>query len=213
LAYFVIAAAVVTVGVLAVGMSTSDNHPTRNDSASAATTSTPMMLVEPSRTQPVTVPRGSHVAAAEPAPSMLNKGADRKTVGDPVNIGDCIGSGDDHGAIRKSACGTADADYLVFAKADANAACPADSDHTQPETLPDGHQDMLCLDYDWVAGGCMNLADGGARPVDCAAPAPGPGRVRVLNVVQNTTDANTCAAGDRAFVYNQRRFVVCITHL
>ena len=61
--------------------------------------------------------------------------------------------------VAKAPCGSAPANYKVIGKAPTNAQCVSDADSYYYETLMGDEQGALCLDIDWVVGGCMELAD------------------------------------------------------
>ncbi|MEU7633999.1 hypothetical protein AB0C34_29170 [Nocardia sp. NPDC049220] len=128
-----------------------------------------------------------------------------------MNVGDCVrlaGSG----GIEKSSCGGTGATYKVVEKAPANSPCPSDADHTYNDTLQGAAQAALCMDIDWVVGGCMELIPGSPKRLDCAAHGT-PNGVRVVEIKQGTVDVNSCAASDSGIVYGQRHFIVCVARL
>ncbi|MQY26830.1 LppU family putative lipoprotein [Nocardia aurantia] len=215
---FVVTASVAT-GVLvggalwAAGDRNQDNESRSATGTSAPTTDLvappPSVPAGPVAEAPATVATAADAATSE---AELHKGAEEKKPGADIAAGDCVGFGGENGTIQKSACGTPGADFRVAGVAAPNASCPADSDRTYPRPLPGGEQDTLCLDVPWVVGHCVD--------VNGAAPAPAPcvtalsSRVKVVDIKQGTADVNACAgAGDRGFVYTQRRFVVCVAHL
>jgi hypothetical protein len=168
--------------------------------ATAPTTSTPPPTTEepPTTTEPL------------PTTSAMRGASNKSATSLQVSIGDCVQLGG-AGGIDKTACGRPNSVYKVIEKAPANAACPTDADHTYNETLHGAAQAALCLDIDWVVGGCMELTPGNPKRLDCAAPAPG--AVRVIDIKQNTVDVNACGSADSGIVYQQRHFVVCVARL
>ncbi|MFC4127331.1 LppU/SCO3897 family protein [Nocardia rhizosphaerae] len=124
-----------------------------------------------------------------------------------LSVGDCVDSSAGPAAIQQAACGSINSHYKVAELASAGGHCPGDVDHQHPRTLPGGVHETLCLDIDWTVGDCIDLS--GGRHVDCAADVPG--RVRVLEIRHHTTDVNACTAGDRGVVYDQRRYLVCVS--
>jgi hypothetical protein len=211
---FVIAAALSAACLIAAALSfTAGRH--HSDETRAAAAVSPTTTVAPVAAEAPAQPTATGVtSSASDEPLVLNKGADQKHPGETVAVGDCVAAvvaTPDAGApVQKTACAGTDSRYKVTAKAVAGAHCPADADRSVAETLPGGATDTLCLDFNWVTGACMNIADGSPTPVDCATAAPG--RVRVVEIKNGTTDVNSCSDGDRGFVYNERRFVVCVTH-
>lgn len=210
---FVIAAALSAACLIAAALSFTAGH--HSDETRAAAAVSPTTTLAPGAAEAPVQPTGTSVtASASDEPLVLNKGADQKHQGETVAVGDCVAAvvaAPDAGApVQKTACASTDSRYKITAKAVAGAHCPADADRAVAETLPGGATDTLCLDFNWVTGSCMNIADGSPTPVDCATAAPG--RVRVVEIKNGTTDVNSCSDGDRGFVYNERRFVVCVTH-
>ncbi|MFD4462098.1 hypothetical protein [Nocardia sp. NPDC058480] len=187
-------------GALSViaGFSARVSGPPDNDSA--ATTS----LTEVSATQPL----GSYTELPGGVASTLSKSVTRIPRVD-LSVGDCVNLGASSADIQQAACGGTNSHYKVTELASAGGQCPGDVDRSQTRTLPGGVDETLCLDIDWTVGGCIDLAGGGVRHVECTAPVPG--RLRVLEVRHDTTDVNFCTAGDRGVVYDQRRYVVCVS--
>lgn len=126
-----------------------------------------------------------------------------------LSVGDCVDMNANPADIRQVACGDVNSRYTVARLEPMGGQCPADVDRAQPRTLPGGVDQTLCLDIDWTVGECLDMADDSARHVNCAADVPG--RVRVLEIRHDTTDVNVCTTGDRGVVYDQRRFVVCVS--
>ncbi|MFF2395536.1 hypothetical protein [Nocardia sp. NPDC058114] len=126
-----------------------------------------------------------------------------------LRAGDCVDLNASPDDIRQVSCGDINSRYKVTELASAGGHCPGDVDRAQPRTLPGGVDQTLCLDIDWTVGECLDMAGDAARHVDCAADIPG--RVRVLEIRHDTTDVNVCTIGDRGVVYDQRRYVVCVS--
>ncbi|WP_072750681.1 LppU family putative lipoprotein [Rhodococcus maanshanensis] len=129
-----------------------------------------------------------------------------------VEIGECVelsGTVDDANVV-KAPCGMAPANYKVIGKAPTNAQCVSDADSYYYETLMGNEQGALCLDIDWVVGGCMELADDQPTHIDCAAPSRE--GVRVAEIITDVTDVEKCSTPS-GFVYDERRFAVCTDDL
>ncbi|MBF6464433.1 hypothetical protein IU427_04460 [Nocardia beijingensis] len=189
--------------VAALSMSDPADEPAKAaaQADSAATTSAPPTTTE----EPLPT-----TTEALPTTSALRGASNKSATSLQVNIGDCVQFGG-AGAIDKIACGSPNSVYKVVEKAPANATCPTDADHTYSETLHGAAQAALCLDIDWVVGGCMELTPGSPKRLDCAAHTPG--AVRVIDIKQNTVDVNACGSADSGIVYQQRHFVVCVARL
>ncbi|MFJ2837818.1 hypothetical protein ACIO52_20890 [Nocardia sp. NPDC087230] len=170
--------------------------PPENDSPATAS------LSEVSATQPL----GTILELSGGVASTLSKSASRIPRVD-LSVGDCVDVGASD--IQQAACGSANSHYKVTQLASAGGHCPGDVDRSQARTLPGGVQETLCLDIDWTVGGCLDLSGDAVRHVECAAAVPG--RVRVLEIRHDTTDVNVCTAGDRGVVYDERRYVVCVS--
>ncbi|WP_327110409.1 hypothetical protein OHB12_21750 [Nocardia sp. NBC_01730] len=204
---FVVATALAAtlVAFAAMSMSGPTEEPAKaaqNDSA--ATTSTP----------PPTTTTEEPVTTTEPPPPTTSamRGASNKSATNlQVNVGECVRLGGS-GGIEKAACGSSGAIYKISEKAPANSPCPTDADRTYTDTLQGAAQAALCLDIDWVVGGCMELITGDPKRLDCAALGT-PNGVRVIDIKQNTIDVNACGSADSGIVYRQRHFVVCVARL
>ncbi|MBH0778354.1 LppU family putative lipoprotein [Nocardia bovistercoris] len=196
----VVAAAVSTALVAAAVLTTSaDTAPV--ESHDAAVTST-LPLVE-----------GEAVAAPEPAPPLavgMRGNTEKSTAAVRLGAGDCVRLDSD--GIGKTACGAGDSRYKIIDTVAAADRCPSDADRVYDGTLRGSVGAALCLDIDWVVGGCVDLVPHNPRRVDCAAPATAD-TVRVLTVRDNTASPDSCKAGDHGIVYRERRFVVCVTRL
>ncbi|WP_282778700.1 MULTISPECIES: hypothetical protein [unclassified Nocardia] len=208
LAGVVIVGALATAGALAAVLSqVAERRAAAVENRGATTTS--VAATETAVVDGATQPGIAAAAPAAPATSALV----HKTVsqGSPelqLTVGDCVAVGGPDAALAKTACGSGTSAYIVTHLATDGAPCPSDIDHSHRRTLPGGEHDALCLDIAWVPGTCMDLSGDMATPVDCTAAAPG--RVRVVEIKRNTTDVNACSAGDQGFVYDERRYVVCV---
>ncbi|MGW6374676.1 LppU family putative lipoprotein [Rhodococcus sp. NPDC055112] len=134
------------------------------------------------------------------------------TVDIDVEIGECVeltGTVADANVV-KAPCGSAPANYKVIGKAPTNAQCVSDADSYYYETLMGDEQGALCLDIDWVVGGCMELADDQPSHIDCSTRARE--GVRVAEIVTDVTDVEKCSTPS-GFVYDERRFAVCTDDL
>ena len=79
-----------------------------------------------------------------------------------VSIGDCVKLGGTTTAaeIDNADCGSKDSNYKVVAKVPTSDLCASDVDSYYYETLAGDEQGAVCLDVDWVVGGCMDLGSG-----------------------------------------------------
>ncbi|MGY0498450.1 LppU/SCO3897 family protein [Nocardia sp. FBN12] len=183
---------------LSVFVGFAEREPGGPDNASAART----LPTEVSTTQPL----GTITELSGGVASTLTKSATQIPWVE-LSAGDCV---DVHAAdIRQVACGDVNSRYKVTELASVGSQCPSDVDLAHHRTLPGGVDETVCLDIDWTVGECLDLAGDAVGHVDCAADVPG--RVRVLEVRHDTTDVNVCTIGDRGVVYDQRRYVVCVS--
>ncbi|WP_433730926.1 LppU family putative lipoprotein [Nocardia sp. CA-129566] len=201
-----LAAAVVAVAAMSLG---NDKSTTSSPSPAAQNDAAPTTATEPSFPE---LPLGTSEAA--PTTSAIRSTFDKIAGGLKVDVGDCveIGGTGDSPTLGKTACGGASSTYKVIDKAAENAACPSDADRTLNDTLRGINRAALCLDIDWVVGGCMDPNKDNPKRIDCATKGV-PNGVRVVEVKQNTTNVNVCSASDRGIVYQQRQFVVCVHRL
>ncbi|WP_433198676.1 LppU family putative lipoprotein [Nocardia sp. CA-107356] len=151
---------------------------------------------------------------APPTTSAIRSTFDKIAGGLKVEIGDCveIGHSGDTATLGKATCGSATSNYKIIEKATENSACPSDADRTLNDTLRGINRAALCLDIDWVVGGCMDPNKDNPKRIDCAAKDI-PNGVRVVEIKQNTANVNVCSASDSGIVYQQRQFVVCVHRL
>ncbi|MEV0111053.1 hypothetical protein AB0H42_32670 [Nocardia sp. NPDC050799] len=205
-------AAVVTSIVLGIGvaalLATAGSDETTEDLAAPAavettaatgvTETSPAPVAPPSVLVPSTVPPTTTPSAVGIAGSA-NKEAKQAPPKVEVAAGECLSALGEK-EVTKAACGSAESRYKVVAAGPAGTACPSDADsgHTIGETT-------LCLDIDWVVGSCVDVSGDQPQRTEC-----GPGGVQVISILPDTVNVNACPSADRGFVYDERRFVVCI---
>lgn len=164
----------------------------------AGTTTTPappvVPVVPPSASAPPTTTPPALGTAGQ-----VNKEAKQAPPKVEVAAGECL-SGFGEKEVTEAPCGSAESRYKVSTVGPAGTACPADGDTTH--TIADT---TLCLDIDWVVGSCVDVSGDEPQRADC-----GPGGVQVISILPDTVNVNACPSADRGFVYDERRFVVCI---
>ncbi|MFY2789803.1 LppU family putative lipoprotein [Rhodococcus sp. MALMAid1271] len=131
-----------------------------------------------------------------------------------VEIGECVNLGGtvDEADIATANCGSPQSNYVVFAKTPTSAECPDDADQYYYETYFDIEQGALCLDIDWVVGGCMDLAGEFAQRVDCTT--PGDDTRRVVTILEGSSSVDDCPdPAQYGFEKESRNFVVCVEKL
>lgn len=139
------------------------------------------------------------------------QGSDRGgSVDIDVEIGDCVrlGGTTDDATIDEAVCGSEQSNYRVVAKAAKNAQCASDVDQVYYETKWGSERGALCLDIDWVIGGCMSLPDGEDEPqrVECDD-STAVSVERAVEIIEGATDVDQCSEG--GFVHDERLFTVC----
>ncbi|GGL35511.1 LppU/SCO3897 family protein [Nocardia jinanensis] len=161
---------------------------------SLAPVAPPSVLV-PTGAPPTTTTTPSAVGTAGSA----NKEAKQAPPKVEVTAGECLSAVGEKD-VTKASCGSAESRYKVASTGPAGTACPADADssHTIGETT-------MCLDIDWVVGSCVDVSGDQPQRTEC-----GPGGVQVISILPETVNVNACPSADRGFVYDERRFVVCI---
>lgn len=130
-----------------------------------------------------------------------------------AEIGDCVtlGGTTTDAEIDRASCGSRAANYKVIGKVAKRSECVSDADSYYAETVNGVEQGALCLDIDWVVGGCMDVGGEDPKRVDCTEPAVD--GVKVLSIEQDADSADACGAGGSGYVYPERRFVVCVEEL
>lgn len=201
-----LAAAVVAVAAMSMSddkSTTSSPSPTARNAAAPTTSAAPSTSDLPPTT-----------TEAPPTTSAIRSTFDKIAGGLKVDVGDCveIGGSGDNPTLGKTACGSASSHYKVIDKAPENAACPSDADRALNDTLHGINRAALCLDIDWVIGGCMDPNKDNPQRIDCNTKGV-PTAVRIIDIKQNTANVNVCSSSDRGIVYQQRQFVVCVHRL
>nr|WP_235870659.1 hypothetical protein [Rhodococcus xishaensis] len=126
-----------------------------------------------------------------------------------VEIGDCVrvGGSTDDATIDEAACGSVESNYKVVAKGMESEQCPSDVNQIiYSESRWGSELGVLCLDVDWVLGGCMSLDGEDPQRVECDDP-DALGMERVTEILEGVADADLCPDG--GFVYDEREFTVC----
>ncbi|WP_378603568.1 LppU family putative lipoprotein [Nocardia lasii] len=159
---------------------------------------------------PTTKPSTGKPTASKPAPTTSKAG---KT-DFQANIGDCVALGGtvDDATIEKAACGSRASNYKVIGKAKTSSGCVSDRDNYYAETLNGIETGALCLDIDWVIGGCLDV--GGEEPVRIDCTEGGTEPVKVISINKNSDSVDDCPqVADSGFKYEERHTVVCVESL
>ncbi|MGE0215435.1 LppU family putative lipoprotein [Mycolicibacterium sp.] len=133
-------------------------------------------------------------------------------------VGDCVkmGGTPERPEATKAVCGSPESNFrvveVISGPDDGTEQCPVDVDsyYSMISTFSDT-KTTVCLDVDWVVGGCMSIdPDNGRDPlrVDCAD-AAAPGRQRATEILQDVANVDQCASGV-GYAYDERNFTVCV---
>nr|WP_236077721.1 hypothetical protein [Rhodococcus sp. P1Y] len=131
-----------------------------------------------------------------------------------VEIGQCVELGGTQydATIDNADCGSERSNYKVIAKTPTQAECPSDIDQSYYETFADIEQGALCLDIDWVIGGCMDLGSEDPNRIDCSLPQSD--SYYITDIIEGTIDVEDCAdPATGGFRKSERNFTVCFEEL
>lgn len=129
-----------------------------------------------------------------------------------LQVGDClkVGGAPDRPEATKVECGSPESNFKVAATVADSDECPTDADshYTQRSSFSDAAT-TVCLDIDWVVGGCMSV-DPANDPyrVDCND-AAAPHRQRATQILSDAVGADQCVSGV-GYPYDERQFTVCV---
>ncbi|MGD9620449.1 MAG: hypothetical protein AB7G47_07915 [Mycolicibacterium sp.] len=144
---------------------------------------------------------------------------------DDIAVGDCVRTSgpSDRPEAAKAACGTPESNFKVVAVIAGSAGgtergtehCPSDIDsyYSMSKSFSDSRT-TICLDIDWVVGGCMSVdPQGGRDPIraDCLDSTL-PGRQRATEILKDVANGDQCASGV-GYAYRERNFTVCVEHV
>ncbi len=159
---------------------------------------------------PTTTTKAGKPTTSKPAPSSSRGG----TTDFDAEIGDCVALGGtvDDATIDKASCGSRASNYKVIGKAKTSSGCVSDRDNFYAETLNGVETGALCLDIDWVVGGCMDVGGDEPSRIECTESGSEP--VKVITIQNNSDSVDDCPdAADSGFKYAERRIVVCVQSL
>lgn len=140
---------------------------------------------------------------------------------DDIVVGDCVATSGppDRPEATKAPCGTSESNFKVVAvidgPTDGAEHCPSDIDsyYSMRNTFSDSRT-TICLDIDWVVGGCMSIDPDNARdPIraDCLDSTL-PGRQRATQILEDVANGDQCVSGV-GYAYRARNFTVCVEHV
>ncbi|WP_428833639.1 LppU family putative lipoprotein [Mycolicibacterium porcinum] len=112
----------------------------------------------------------------------------------------------------RAECGSDASNYKVISTVTDSDQCPGDVDtyYSVRSAFSDETQ-TLCLDIDWLTGGCMSIDPENDRDpyrVDCSD-SSAPHRQRATEVLRGVSNVDQCASGV-GYAYPERQFTVCV---
>ncbi|MGE2836650.1 LppU family putative lipoprotein [Mycobacterium sp. SMC-4] len=133
-----------------------------------------------------------------------------------MSVGDCleVSGPPDRPEATPAACGSDESNYRVVAMVSGAGTdtdgCPADIDSSySKQSAFSDESTTICLDVDWVIGGCMNV-DSGRDPVRVRCDdTSAPNRQRAIAVMRGVADVDGCVSG-LGYAYDARDFTVCV---
>jgi hypothetical protein len=131
-----------------------------------------------------------------------------------MQVGDClkVGGPPDRPETTKVQCGSPESNFKVVGTTESTDQCPTDVDsYYSMRSSFSGTGSTICMDIDWVVGGCMSIdADNDRDPirVDCND-ASAPNRQRTTQIMQKVANVDQCATG-LGYAYDERQFTVCV---
>jgi hypothetical protein len=131
-----------------------------------------------------------------------------------LQMGDClkISGPPDRPETTKVGCGTPESNFKVVDTVETTDDCPRDVDsYYSMRSSFSGTGSTICMDIDWVVGGCMSVdPDNDRDPVriDCGD-ASVSNRQRATQVLVDIANVDQCASGV-GYAYDQRQFTVCV---
>jgi hypothetical protein len=131
-----------------------------------------------------------------------------------MQVGDClkVGGPPDRPETSKVQCGSPESNFKVVGSVESTDQCPTDVDsYYSMRSSFSGSGSTICMDIDWVVGGCMSIDPENDRDpirVDCND-ASAPNRQRATQIMQKVANVDQCATG-LGYAYDERQFTVCV---
>ena len=131
-----------------------------------------------------------------------------------LQVGEClkVGGPPDRPETTKVDCGSPESNFKVVGTVANTDDCFTDVDsYYSMRSSFSGSGSTICMDIDWVVGGCMSIdPDNGRDPlrVDCND-ASQPNRQRATQIMQEVANVDQCATG-LGYAYDERQFTVCV---
>ena len=131
-----------------------------------------------------------------------------------MQVGDClkVGGPPDRPETTKMQCGGPESNFRVVDTVQNTDQCPTDVDsYYSMRSSFSGSGPTICMDIDWVVGGCMSIDPDNDRDpvrVDCND-ASAPNRQRATQIMQMVANVDQCTTG-LGYAYDERQFTVCV---
>jgi hypothetical protein len=130
-----------------------------------------------------------------------------------LQVGDClkVGGPVDRPDAVKAVCGSPESNFKVVRTVEHTDQCPADVDSYYSTRSFGNSGTTVCMDVDWVIGGCMSVDPNNGRDpvrVDCADTSAS-NRQRATQILHNVANPDLCASGI-GYPYDERQFTVCV---
>ena len=130
-----------------------------------------------------------------------------------LQVGDClkVGGPVDRPDAAKAACGSPESNFKVVSTVENTDQCPADVDSYYSTRTFGGPGTTMCMDVDWVIGGCMSVDPDHTRDpirVDCTDTSAS-NRQKATQLLHNVANPDLCASGI-GYPYDERQFTVCV---
>jgi hypothetical protein len=115
----------------------------------------------------------------------------------------------------KVQCGSRDSNFKVVGSVEEAEQCATDVDSSYSmRTSFTGRGSTVCMDIDWVVGGCMSIDPDNDRDparVDCQDGSAS-NRQRATQIIHDVANVDQCATG-LGYAYDERRFTVCVENV
>jgi hypothetical protein len=131
-----------------------------------------------------------------------------------MQVGDCLGVGGppDRPDIAKVECGSIASNFKVISTVQGTDQCLSDADtYYSTRSSFSGAGTTVCMDIDWVVGGCMSIDPENDRdPVRVGCnDASAPHRQRATQILAKVANVDQCSTGV-GYAYDERQFTVCV---
>jgi hypothetical protein len=134
-----------------------------------------------------------------------------------LQVGDClkVGGPPDRPETTKVPCGSRESNFKVVGTVENVEQCAGDVDsYYSMRTSFSGTGSTVCMDIDWVVGGCMSVDPDNDRDpirVDCNDTSAS-NRQRATQIMQNVASVDQCTTG-LGYAYDERQFTVCVENM